>query len=193
MPRLLAVADHWSLLAPVLALQAADVRIVGAQRAVHAALAPGDQIQGLLHRRHCRLRTVLRTGDHLLQQAHRLAAVFQWQRRCRPGRCIELVSTAGLGRIHAGIQRRAIGGLAGQLPADHAGQSQAFAAGHRLGNLLVVHLAEHLVLAGKQRVAEAGVTHALTSICANWPSSWRATRSILPDRSVAPGAGRMRD
>src|SRR5690606_12480198 len=32
---------------------------------------------------------------------------------------------------------------------------------HRLGNLLVVHLAEHLVLAGEQRIAEAGLAHAL--------------------------------
>ncbi len=147
---------------PVLALQAADVRIFGTQRAVHAAaFAPGDQVQRLFHRCNRRVCAGLGAGGHLLQQMHGLAAVFQRQRRCRLGRCIELIGTAGLGRVHAGIQRRAIGGLAGQLPADHAGQAQAFAAGHRLGNLLVVHLAEHLVFAGEQRVAEAGVTHAL--------------------------------
>jgi len=86
--------------------------------------------------------------------------------RCRPpGRCARQGFTVGLRglrrRDQRGVQRWARLAGAAELARDHRRQAQAAALGHGLGNALVVHLAEHLVLAGEQRIAEAGRAHAL--------------------------------
>ncbi|MNV12134.1 hypothetical protein D3C71_1027240 [compost metagenome] len=134
------------------------VRVVTAECGMQiAGVAACDQIQRLCLRRH-------------VGRAFACAQCFQWvhirrcvglQRRCCRCRGAELVGARGGGRGDAAVQCRLVGCIAAaELARDHRRQPKTTAARHRLGHALVVHLAEHLVFAGEQRVAEAGFTHA---------------------------------
>src|SRR5690606_36294312 len=79
--------------------------------------------------------------------------------------------------------------LAAQLARDHRRKAQTLAGGQRLRHLLVIHVAEHLVLAGEQRVAEAGVAHALDQHLREL--ALELARDMVDPRSIGPGLGRQ--
>lgn len=70
------------------------------------------------------------------------------------------IGLGGIGGAQRSVQGRAAG-VAAQLLGDHCRQTKPLAVGQRLGHLLVVHLAEHLVFTRKHRVAGARIAHAL--------------------------------
>src|SRR5690606_38260873 len=96
------------------------------------------------------------------------------------GTCLDaVVQRLGAVRVDSALAR--------QLAGDHRRQAQALAGGHRLGQLLVVHVAEGLVLAREQRVAEAGVAHALDQHLREL--AFELARDMLDPRGVGPGLG----
>src|SRR5690606_16235899 len=116
----------------------------------------------------------------------------------RPGGTgVGLGRGGGTGRagtdVDAGIQRLAAAGvdaaLPGQLARDHRRQPQALAGSQRLRQLLVVHVAEDLVLVGEQRVAEAGVAHALDQHLREL--AFELARGMFHPRDVGSGLGRQ--
>src|SRR5690606_4813038 len=76
-------------------------------------------------------------------------------------------------------------GLPRQLARDHRRQAQPLAFGHRLGQLLVVEVAEGLVLAREQGVAKARIAHALDQHLRELPL--QLARHLVDARGIGLG------